>query len=494
MISQEIAQAAIEVAEEFDRRGLRLKARSDGPIEQLNATASLQYAIPKNIVQTADELNAPYTPVPAVIAAESSFPSVIDPNKSTHDLELDSLVITISDAVSQHFSFAKNTVRPLIKHLAGKIQSRMTSYPSVASFNPTLTKWDIPLPMLNEAVKEAILEHKDTPYGEIHRRTVGLPSVSKEQAEELIKTGSGSVDEEVSIWLAGKDTNWLAEVFNTVFAADDVGQAAASFETLVNEPRHGVCKALAIYLFASKLLDNVPEGVAMSLADYRVNIGDILQQAALRLTYAYSKREMDINTKLLILKPGTDEVVVFAPVYSDWISAGGNNAVLFGTVCTDRPALFVAAIDESAEESLKVWEQQNRFLSVVQTNKRFINLKAAILGEAENLIATHLGECFGGYTTSEVIDFKTPEVLVSMKKIEEYVADLEESDLVDIWKISTELVTKGIFYYTDSYKILMGIDAACKANPDIDISEAALISLIEYVTDYVADQLVVADL
>lgn len=494
MISIEIAQAAIEVAEEFDKRGLRLKARTDGPIEQLSTTSTLQFAIPKNIVQSADELNAPYSPTPEGISAETSYPSVIDPNKSVHDLELDSLVITISDAVSQHFSFAKNTVRPLVKTLAGEIQRRMSAYPSVASFNPTLTKWDIPLPMLNEAVKEAILEHKDTAYGEIHRRTVALPSIDAAAALELIKTGSGSVDEEVTIWLATKPADYLESIFNTVFAANDIGQSTASFETLVNTPRDGVSAALAVYFYASKLIDNPPEGVAMSLSEYRIQMGDLLQQAALRLSYAYAKRELDISTKLLILKPGTDEVVVFSPVYDEWVAAGGNNAIIFGTICTDRPALFVPALDESSAESLKVWEQQNRFLTVVQANKRFVNMKAAILHEAEELIATHMTECFGSVVLADAIDFKSPEVVQSVLKIEEYIAALDETDLKDVWKISTELVAKCIFYYTDAFKILMGIDAAFKENPDIDVAEAALISLVEYVSDYVADQLVVTDL
>ena len=494
MISTEIAQAAIEVAEEFDRRGLRLKARSDGPIEQLGATASLQYAVPKNIVQTADELNAPYTPTPEVIVAETSYPSALDPNKSVHDLELDSLIVTISDAVSQHFSFAKNTVRPLVKHLAGEIQRRMAAYPSVASFNPTLTKWDLPLPMLGESVKEAVFEYRDTAYGEIHRRTVALPAIDAATANELIKTGSGSVDDEIAIWLATKPAEYLSEIYNTVFAATDVGQSPASFETLVNAPREGVSAAFAIYLFASKLIDNPPEGVAMSLADYRIQMGDLLQQAGLRLSYAYAKRELDISTKLLILKPGTDEVVVFTPVYDEWIAAGGNNAVLFGTVCMDRPQLFAPALDEAAEDCLKTWEQQNRFLTVVQANKRFVNLKAAILHEAEELIATHLTECFGSLVMANAIDFKSPEVVTALTKIDEYVASLEEVDLKDVWKISTELVAKCVFYYTDAYKILMGINAAFQENPDIDVSEAALISLVEYVSDYVADQLVVVDL
>ena len=203
---------------------------------------------------------------------------------------------------------------------------------------------------------------------------------------------------------------------------------------------------------------------------------------------------MDISTKLLILKPATDEVIVFTPVYDEWVAAGGNNAIIFGTICTDRPALFVPALDESAAESLKVWEQQNRFLTVVQANKRFVNMKATILHEAEELIATHMKECFGSVVLGDAIDFKSTEVVQAVLKIEEYIAAIDEQDLKDVWKISTELVAKCIFYYTDAFKILMGIDAAFKENPDIDVSEAALISLVEYVSDYVADQLVVTDL
>jgi hypothetical protein len=494
MISTEITRASIEIAEELDRRGLGLKPRSDSPVEALVNASRVDFVAPRGAVLSEEEMRGDYTPNPEEILADTTIPSMIDPEKSVHDLEMDSLVATISDAVSQHLSFAKNTVRPLVKTLASTIQQRIAAYPTTATFNPNIVKWDLPTPMLDELVKETLMEYNEVPFGIIDRVSVSLPAVDETVARELVKTGSGNVDGMVTEWLATKPENYVSGIYNSVFVSQDVGQVAATFESLVSDRLSGTDAAFVIYLLASKLIGNPPEGVTLSLAEYRVKIGDIVNQAGLRLAKAYAKRELDINTKLMIMKYSTSEVVVVAPVYDAWVAAGGNNAVIFGTICSDRPSLFVEAIDATAEASMRMWEQQNRFLTVVQSNKRFVALKEAIVNSAESLIATQPTECFGALIGEGVIDFNTKEVALAVAKIHTYVDGLQESDLNDVWRIATELVTKCIFYYTDSYKILMGIDAAFKENDGIDVNEAALISLVEYVSDYVSDQLLIVDL
>ena len=222
--------------------------------------------------------------------------------------------------------------------------------------------------------------------------------------------------------------------------------------------------------------------------------GIMLVRQIVPLIQAAIKRALDIKTQLLLLSYTNENVYVVAPVYEDWMAAGGNNAVLFGNILSDRPALFVPALAEKSVEYLDMWERQNRMLTTTVVNRRFVEAKSTLKFKAQELIANNIEACFGGYASEQVLTFHTPEVVLAVEKISSYVDALEQEDLKDIWKVCTELVAKNIFYYTDSYKILLGIEQACKDNPGIDVSEAALLSTIEYVTDYVADQLVVVEL
>ena len=92
------------------------------------------------------------------------------------------------------------------------------------------------------------------------------------------------------------------------------------------------------------------------------------------------------------------------------------------------------------------------------------------------------------------MSFTTTEVAKAAQLVQEYVETLREEAIGDIWEVASRVVAERIFYYTDAYCILTGINDACKQNPNIDVNEAALLSTIEYVCEYVCDQLVVSDI
>lgn len=489
MISTEIAQAAISVAEEFDRRALRITAKADSPVQQLINSYS---AVQTNVVVSADDQNREYEPTGALISDETGACSITSTEAGLHADLLDEMVTSISEAVSAHLNFAKNVVRPLIVELAGGINKVLESYPQSSTYNPIVVRVSLPEPLKNPALEDAIEQYRGTIYQDMNRH-MNLASMSGDDIVANLKTGSGSVDKDIDAWVARIGKDFMIKVWNSVFTKELV-EPVATFESLVKDPTLGVDAAAAVYLLAKRLLDAPPEGSPYTLREYRAEMGEYLNQAGLRLVQAYDKAELDQKTGLLILAYTKDVVHVNAEVYDAWLSAGANNAVLFGNLLTDRPALFVPAMDEKSSEYLTVWERQNRLQTQTLVNRRIIETKKAISFKTEELLAANLQTCYGEYSNAAQLDFHTPAVVMAMDKLDKYVQELKDEEVTDVWKLATEIVCNCIFYYTDAYKILTGIDAACKENPGIDVNEAALISLIQYVTDYVCDQLVVQDL
>lgn len=496
MITTEIATAAISIAEEFDRRNLQIVTVQGSGLACLSQACGIQLKTSVSATTTLDERNLSYEPTPELLKAESTMPCA-EGEGSVHDRELDSMVTEIADAVSQHLSFAKNTVRPLVQELSIAITTALAAYPDTATFNPTVVRVDLPEPMLMPAVEESILEFRENTYTPINGGGMDLHEIPAAELIASLKTGAKATDAAIDVWVAKLGENFFGDVWRTVFTKGYTRGTGNSetFETLVENKITGTDAALTVYLLGKRLLDNPPEDSPYSLKDYRLAMGELLEQAGVRLVKAYEQRELNVKTDRLLLNyDSRGFVYVFKPVYEKWLSEGANNAVLLGNVLSDSPAISAPAISERASEYLTRWERQNRFMTVTLVNRRNIEARKTIAFKTEELVAANLVDCFGGYAKEQIITFHTPEVVKAMALVTECIEQLSDEELADIWTVCTKLVCSCVFYYTDAYKILTGIDSAVKNNPGIDIKEAALLSLVEYVTDYVCDQLQVTTL
>lgn len=492
MISKEIAIAAIQIAEEFDRRNLLLLPQAGSALAVLNALSSIDFTIPSNVIRTTSEKQEGYYPNATDIESETAYPALGEAGAdSSHTNQMDGLIDAISEMVTKHLSFAKNTVAPLIKELTTEVNAVLARYPESDSYNPSVIIVSLPDALLNASMQASLREYKEVTYIPI-TTYMSLPQLSGAEVIELMKVGSKSVDNEIEAWAALKGISFFETIWGSIFTNSVVD--SESFESLTKCIIEGVDAAFAVFLLGKRLLDNPPEGVAKPLPEYRKEVGNLLEQAGLRLNQALAKQDLNIKTELLVLSYTKDVVHVFGPVYDKWLAEGGNNAVLFGNMLSDRPSLFLPGMQSKASELLELWEHQNRLMTITLANKRFVSAKSTIEFKAIELIANNLTSCFGEYTKNSAINFNTPEVALAVKNIKEYVEDLTYDALKNIWKVCGELVSKHIFYYTDAYKILSGIERACEENPGIDIAEAALLSSNEYVTDFICDQLCVTDI
>jgi hypothetical protein len=79
------------------------------------------------------------------------------------------------------------------------------------------------------------------------------------------------------------------------------------------------------------------------------------------------------------------------------------------------------------------------------------------------------------------------------KLLESEIDKLSIKDMDDYIGVSLKAIAKCRFFYTSSYNILDDINKIGMVNQEVDVREAALLATINYITDYLTNQLSIAN-
>lgn len=496
MIRKEIAQSAIDLAEEFDRRGLGIAANPGSEIGRLIGAGTVTFTQPLRLGITPEELNAAYQPTADEIEADSSM-GVVDEDGtsygSQHALILEEEVTRLADDVRSHLAFARGVVTPAVKEYHQRIENRLNALPTAITYNPIILKNGLPEPLYTQIVADALKPYAGVKYQPITLRPQA-PALELEQILELLTSGNASLDAETSIWVNKVGSDLVKQVYDVVFSSrNDVD---GNYASLVENKVTGTDAALAAFLIGRRVLDNPIEGCAVSLGDWTVAVGEIVDQAGLRLVHAVGVHEQDAKANMLITTYNTERVNVNAVVYENFLSSGGNDAILFGNLLADTPDLYVGPILDKASENLERWERKNRMMTTAAANRRFVDIKSIARAELIALLSSNLALYYpqAGDGGQAVLNLDHPLVVRAIEEVEALIEQFTLEGIQDTWRVATELIAKGVFYYTDAFQILDGINRASAINPDIDAMEASFLSTVEYVADYLFEKLSVVKL
>jgi len=407
---------------------------------------------------------------------------------STHDVTVDSYVESISSAVRNHISFAKNVVRPAVMEMAEKVQMSLgeNRLPS-ADFCVVIS--DLPEPMQNTGFEEIIAKYEGRPRISPERE-LNLADISVEEMLELMKTGSKDYDASIATWFGTLDANFLTSIWKNIFCDFKVSQptVVAKIDDFIKDPERGVNAALVIYLLSRKLFEEIPDNTGMSLQVYTDTIAQYRDYSGAVLHNEYVRYNTNVRNGTLVasITNVRRTINVNGPVYREWIKSGGSNEVLLGMLVGDNLKFTNVLIDEKAIQYLQAWKDYELFSNTAAKNNSFNTFRDTLsLCFSNSLMQLSEAENERMNSNSQFMD--------SVKKyFEEELATVTTKDMEDVYNVCLRLVCRSRFFYTESEKILNGINEAVRANPSIDIRQAALLSTIEYVADYVADQLQVS--
>lgn len=482
MIRTQTAQSAIDLAQEFDKRGLALTFKGNTFLEALYASSTIDYVQPAPMPE--------FEPTAGDLSLDTQFVP-FGASRAPHDVALEACVLEIADAVRHHLDVARNVVKPVIKEFYERVEAAMKAMPTTAQYNPDTVKLRLPEVMDNGLFSTLIDGYKGTNALEVDK-TVGLPEMDEDSALKLLDTGNTTLDADAKNWITRLGAPFFMDVFRQVFG---LGGSAMGLSQAINAVVTGPDTACAAFLMAKNLFGNPPPGLSMSLSEYNSRLDAVLRTSAVKLLRSYELFKAWEDTKTVLIGATDATVRVVGSVYDDWTASGGNPAILLGASLSDRSMHTVAELADRGDQYLDVWTQHNRNLTATMTARRYVDTIALLKFKTEQILSDRAKHCFSELVGDDAdINFASPCVQDAKKRCELLIDGFTNDDLTDLWFICTEIVALGIFHYTDAYQLLMGIDAAMKEDPRLSPEDAAKISAAEYITDYVVDQMEVVSI
>lgn len=477
MLSNETVEKTLELATKATEQNIKLLPETDTPLQEL---------FDSTMLVNPGVITEPVATVSAESITEDLVADYVEETDNTaHNTNLDSLIDEVVTAVGTHLSFARNVVLNNVKEYAARVLK------DVQTFEPN------PISLFN--IKQVRLPEVLTNPGFLAElnKAAGLSYIEPQgcayyamrgpnELLSLISYGSKSIDDSIRKWISQCDSGILVRAWDSFFA-DPLGRGTAdvSFIDYIEKPIVGQDNALAIFLLSRAVLDKMPEGSGMGADELKKLMTQFMEISASRLLRVIGIQEQNDKQHLLVLMNVRDKsntVYVNRNVYLDWIKTGGKNEIILGAYVKAMGLSTVDQFAEKADEAIKAWDNYVNIATAQSKNTRY--------NQFLDSLRTHF---FVMLKTREEIEedmFKVPSHIDEVAKhFNDELQNVSAADMDRVPEICCTLMCKGRYYYTDAFSILSDIDLITREHPEMDVKDAALLATINYVTDYVCDQI-----
>lgn len=409
---------------------------------------------------------------------------------SPHSTASDAAVDMLSSVVTQHIKVAKETVLPIVKDVTEQVIAYDTTLKLYDAMNDITIKMFKRTALMDTA---ELLDMLDNYKGAsaIRPNFVTFSSKSKDEILLLCMTGSKNLDNEILQHLSSLDDMDITSIYNSMF---NYVNAEVNITELV--AAHGFSlfnTALIGFLVARRLYDQVdPEVKGMTLPVYKSTVAAIRDYCAVLLIQALESIENSARTELIILRlDRRNKVIEVNDVnYKKWLESNTEEAIL-GTLVADRAYFTAPMILQYKDTLVQGWTNYKTYLTLKRTQENDQNIRNFMSKMIYD--GVHAPESLSDIE-QEYIKTNASHAETAKKYADEFVANLSINDMDNLPEVCLALVTKCRFYFTSAFDILNGMHEVEKVNPHINPREAALISVLYYITDYFVDQIKVETL
>lgn len=495
MLSKDSVQMAFPLAGKYAEEGKTIIAKPGSLLSELVALSFDQNIFTIDPESMSVEEGMTQTEGYARLIAqmvEMHTESSVD-RQTAHSLCKDSVSKDISKPVAAHISFAKNEVVPVVEEVTKSILNYVqTTAPLKAEQSINLIEYGLPDILRDEEFLQNIsyMEGKAILDPE---KTLDLNVKTGDELFQLLLTNQKSTDEMILPWASMLDKNFLSSLYTSFFtkvsSTGSKGTIAAG-HLFVLPITQRIDAALALYLIATNLQSKVEKtNDGISLAKYNMYLEQMKDFAAGLLWQLVNRFSVFSKVRTLVLEVAKDNksITVYTPVYDEFLKAGGTPETVLGLVSSKRILTTSDAILAQKADLEGSWNQYVLYFNSAELNKRIEYFRDFIIVKTNDIVN---GEKIKAIDEYRAQDSSYNEKLKT--KLLDYISMLTLGDLEHPQTIGLTIGAKIIFYFTDAYKILHGIEEASLVNPNIDVREAAMLSTLAYVSDYVASQLVVA--
>lgn len=404
--------------------------------------------------------------------------------RNRHDETMTELTDVISKTIRNNLNIARNVVNPLTKEVIEDTELYINQMAETRLTHIKINPVYLGAVYDNPSLPSMVERFKSTAINDI-ALTQAIPvDTSRENIFNLAKTGMSDFDSSLQEFCQKFDQGGISFIYNSIFG-DATQRSPSLLNTIRVDNPNG---ALIIHLVSKGLMENIPEGINMSLSEYKAYVSEIMSVSGRIVLGVIEGREREIQTKQLIkpyppvrnlgLRMVTIDVNGY--LYERWLEDGGTPEAIFGDFVGDQKKGYQQLIDNK-DALEKLWGNTQRVLSTKARMEKFNDASEGL----KVSIAKQINEL------DEDMLIVSRDVMHS--KLEEKISQLYGNFYDELPVYARKIVCEVIFPHTDAHKILCAIDNVARDFKNIDIKEAALLATIEYVTEWVSSQYIVEE-
>lgn len=414
-----------------------------------------------------------------------------------HGDDLESFVNVLAKTLETNLHMTRNVVNPIIRAVAESVDQarKEASAPQSSLLSVTPAAYE-------KIWGSAALDNMIDPFKTVATistvRTVNVhPLITKEELVQLVATGSSRFDEELQAWLAECGEDWAMDTYRMIFGnGQDVagrpeqGDVAIELNHLLGNHVTERNRNLLIHVIARRLSKDVPEGVDMSVTDYRAMMAGLVEQTGRAICRFLDTRRRDVSQNRMILAwpvQGAEyetrfadmaQITVNPDLYPKWLESGGTPEIILGAFVTDRETDPSKLIADKERYELS-WLRRASLVRSRQRSDLFsVTLSAFRKALTEQINALKDSDVPGGT--------RAP----MHQKLNEVMEKLDLAQVERVYDTAKWMVCTIMFPHTDSLKILDTLDNIARDNPELADrpTEAALLASIDILVDWLVQQ------
>jgi len=391
-----------------------------------------------------------------------------------HDEIMAIRVKELAELVQFNIKLARNTVNDQIAHLVNGIDQ----------INQDLSKTDPPEEQIvsinpSPAVEGALFNEAADRYRETKHAHISL-SIQIPRPADLtpyLSTGDPAEDAALNETIGTLGMAHVEALWDRLFVS---GPANVDLLFDLKDPAAWSDLAIA-FVLVQNVKNNLPDGVNASLDD----VNDYLIQLGAQLgrMMASVERQRDINsrTNRVILTKTPDEdghVLVNSDTYPAYLERGGTPEAILGAVHSGESLVSGHDLIENKDRLERQWAAVKRLRDETASMNRLSASKAHL--EAGILAIIQALE-----VNAPVKDLYRDRLKSALKKLDTGLLD-------DTWNHVRTILCDVLYFETDVLMILKAIDREAALTPDADIQESATFAVVEYIAQYLTNQLSVS--
>jgi hypothetical protein len=470
MLTIQAAESSYPITKALDEKGIALVAKPGSLLSSLVAATYINF-------DPAQQNGEYYHDLGAMCALTDQASTAS--GYSEHTARMEETSDWVAQKLQKHLFNARTVVAPFVDAYAVRLSQAMQLIGGNPDNGIEVILHTQPGPLAEPSLITSIKMNKEAVYTR-EELCSGIPALDDNQIRALMQTGAASVDASIAEFFGKKEEGFLAARWKEIFGDPEQCQVRSSgdLDTFISG-RENVDTALMVFLVTRRIWNAPIDGTNMSSAAYEDTMIRYRTQAGLRLSIELERLERDSQSGILIINTenvpgGTMRVVVNAAVYRDFLKKGGTNEVLLGNMLQAQKEVRMDVLLEKKDVLETTWARHYSYNKAFFDQKRLLQMRESVAVEWEYLAREYTPE-----------DFPVHERASSYAMIKSKAHTLTPKDFDDISALALTLACEARFYKTDAYQILTGMQRARENNPGIEATEAANISVTEYVCRWI---------